>query len=216
MLIKNYITVLICFFVVAGTSISYVNGSEGKQAEQPKEGAQDETAEPEKKYELIEKTKDYLISPKRAFLYYCSPCHGTAANGKGIYFTIDLKPRPTDLTNVEYMAALTDDYLLNFVTNGSAAMEKSKLCPPWGETLGEDMIKGIIGYLRSLTIAKSKEGGDASGKDEADAASVVGEKGKETPQAVIWSVLIFLCAFFAIGAVREWKKLAQEGPSEKK
>jgi hypothetical protein len=212
-LIKNYIIVLICFFVVAGASVSYVNGSEEKQAEQ---GAQAESTEPEKKYELIEKTKDYLTSPKGAFLYYCSPCHGTSANGKGIYFTIDLKPSPTDLTNVEYMAALGDDYLVNFITNGSAAMEKSKLCPPWGETLDGDMIKGIVGYLRSLTIAKTKEGGDASGEEVADAASVVGEKGKETPQAVIWSVLIFLCAFFAIGAVREWKKLAQEGPSEKK
>ncbi len=212
-LIKNNIIVLICFLIVAGTSIRYVNGSEGKQAE---EGAQVESAEPETKYELIEKTKDYLTSPKEAFLYYCSPCHGTSANGKGIYFTIDLKPSPTDLTDVEYMAALADDYLVNFITNGSAAMEKSKLCPPWGETLDGDMIKGIVGYLRSLTIAKSKEGGDASGEEEADAASVVGDKGKETPQAVIWSVLIFLCAFFAIGAVREWKKLAQEGPSEKK
>jgi len=216
MLIKNYIIVLICFFVVAGTSISYVNGSEGKQAEQPKEGVQDETAEPEKKYELIEKTKDYLISPKEAFLYYCSPCHGPEANGKGIYFTIDLKPSPTDLTDVEYMAALTDDYLVNFITQGSAAMEKSKLCPPWGGTLDGDMIKGIIGYLRSLTIAKTKEGGDASDKTEADTAVVVGETGKGTPQAVIWSVLVFLCAFFAIGAMREWKKLAKEGPSEKK
>ncbi len=212
-LIKNNIIVLICFLIVAGTSIRYVNGSEGKQAE---EGTQVESAEPEKKYELIEKTKDYLTSPKGAFLYYCSPCHGTSANGKGIYFTIDLKPSPTDLTDVEYMAALADDYLVNFITNGSAAMEKSTLCPPWGETLDGDMIKGIVGYLRSLTIAKSKEGGDASGEEEADAASVVGDKGKETPQAVIWSVLIFLCAFFAIGAVREWKKLAQEGPSEKK
>ncbi len=214
-LIKNYIIVLICFFVVAGTSISYVNGSEGKQAEQPKDGAQAESAEPEKKYELIEKTKDYLTSPKEAFAYYCSPCHGATANGKGIYFTIDLEPRPTDLTNIEYMAALTDDYLLNFVTKGSAAMEKSTLCPPWGETLGGDMIKGLIGYLRSLTIAKSKEGGDADKKEAAE-ASIVGEKGNETPQAVIWSVLAFLCAFVAFGARREWKKLAKEGPSEKK
>ncbi len=217
MLKKNYIIVLICFFVVAGTSISYVNGSEGKQAEQTKAGAQAGSAEPEKKYELIEKTKDYLTSPKGAFLYYCSPCHGTSANGKGIYFTIDLEPRPTDLTNVEYMAELTDDYLVNFITKGSAAMEKSKLCPPWGETLDGAMIKGMIGYLRSLTIAKSKEGGEASGKEEADAANVVVEgKEKGTPQAVIWSVLIFLCAFFAIGAIREWKKLAEDGPSEKK
>jgi hypothetical protein len=209
-LIKNYIIVLVCFFAVAGISISYVNGAE--------EGAQGESTEPEKKYELIETTKDYLLSPKGAFLYYCSPCHGKSANGKGIYFTIDLKPSPTDLTNVEYMAALTDDYLVNFITKGSAAMEKSTLCPPWGGTLDDAMIKGMIGYLRGLTIAKSKEeGGTASGKEDADAAKVVvDEKGKETPQAVIWSVLIFLCAFFAIGAVREWKKLTIEGPSGKK
>ena len=212
-LIKNYIIVIVCFFVVAGTSISYVDGSEGKQAET----AQAESTEPEKKYELIETTKEYLTSPKGAFMYYCSPCHGRSANGKGIYFTIDLKPSPTDLTNVEYMAALTDEYLVNFITNGSAAMEKSTLCPPWGGTLDDTMIKGLIGYLRGLTIAKSKEGEDASGGEEADAAKiVVDEKGKETPQAVIWRVLLFLCAFFAIGAVREWKKLAQEGPSEKK
>lgn len=211
-LIKNYIIVIICFFVVTGTSITYVSGSE----DQAGESEQAASAEPDKKYVLIEKTKDYLTSPKEAFLYYCSPCHGITANGKGIYFTIDLKPSPTDLTNVEYMAALTDDYLLNFITQGSAAMEKSTLCPPWGDTLDEGMIKGIIGYLRSLTIAKSKEGGDASGKEEADAAVVAEETDQGTPQAVIWSVLAFLCAFFAIGAVREWKKLAKEGPSEKK
>ena len=157
-LIKNYIILLACFLVVTGISISYVHGSEEAQTEQPKDGAQAENAEPEKEYVLIEKTKDYLTSPKGAFLYYCSPCHGASANGKGIYFTIDLKPSPTDLTNVEYMAALTDDYLLNFISKGSAAMEKSTLCPPWGDTLDGDMIKGIIGYLRSLTIAKSKEG----------------------------------------------------------
>ena len=215
-LIKNYIILLACFLVVTGMSISYVHGSEEAQTEQPKDGAQAENAEPEKEYVLIEKTKDYLTSPKGAFLYYCSPCHGASANGKGIYFTIDLKPSPTDLTNVEYMAALTDDYLLNFISKGSAAMEKSTLCPPWGDTLDGDMIKGIIGYLRSLTIAKSKEGGDASDKEEADVASVVEVTDKGTPQAVIWSVLAFLCAFFAIGARREWKKLAKDGPSKKK
>ncbi len=216
MLIKNYIIGLICFFVIAGGSFGYVYASEGKEAEQTKEGAEGEAAGPEKEYILIEKTKDYMTSPKEAFLYYCSPCHGPSANGKGIYFTIDLKPSPTDLTDVEYMAALADDYLVNFITNGSASMEKSELCPPWGGTLDGDMIKGIVGYLRSLTIAKSKESGDASGEKEADAASVVDGKEKGTPQAVIWSVLIFLCAFFAIGAIREWKKLAAEGSSEKK
>ena len=59
-LIKNYIIVLVCFFAVAGISISSASGSD----EQPKESAQGESAEPEKKYELIETTKEYLTSPK--------------------------------------------------------------------------------------------------------------------------------------------------------
>ncbi|GAX62462.1 cytochrome c, mono- and diheme variants [Candidatus Scalindua japonica] len=211
-LIKNYIIVIICFFVVGFTSINHVGGSEGQSTKNAQAGSE----EPDKKYELIEKAKIYMTSPKEVFLYYCSPCHGKKANGKGIYFTIDLKPSPSDLTNVEYMAALTDDYLLNFITQGSAAMEKSTLCPPWGKTLDEGTIKGIIGYLRSLTIAKSKESTNASDKEEVDAAVVAEVTDQGTPQAVIWSVLAFLCAFFAIGAAREWKKLAKEGPSKKK
>jgi mono/diheme cytochrome c family protein len=211
MLIKNYIIALICFFVIGGTFLRISEGSEEKGA-----GQQIEVAEPEKEYKLIEETKVYMTTPKETFLYYCSPCHGTKGNGKGIYFTIDLKPGPADLTNVEYMATLTDDYLLNFITKGSAAMEKSKLCPPWGETLDVDTIKGLISYLRSLTIATSKEGDVSEGKEEAATEKVVEVKEKETPQAIIWSVLVFVCAFLAIGAIREWKKLGKEEASVKK
>ena len=167
--------------------------------------------EPEKEYKLIEEIKVYLTSPKETFIYYCSPCHGKAANGKGIYFTVDLEPSPRDLTDVEYMAALTDDYLLNFISKGSAAMEKSELCPPWGNTLGEDRIKGLIAYLRGLTISKSKEGEEEVAK-EGTAVTEAGKKG--TPPAVIWSVLILLTAFLVRSAKKEWKKLAEEKASK--
>ena len=111
------------------------------------------------------------------------------------------------------MAALTDDYLLNFISKGSAAMEKSELCPPWGNTLGEDRIKGLIAYLRGLTISKSKEGEEVAVKEET-AVAEAGRKG--TPPAVIWSVLILLSAFFVFSARKEWKKLAEEKASKKK
>lgn len=201
--------------MVAGTFLKFTDGSEGNEAaEQPKETVQQsEAVEPEREYKLIEEVKVYLTSPKETFMYYCSPCHGKAANGKGIYFTVDLEPSPTDLTDVEYMAALTDDYLLNFISKGSAAMEKSKLCPPWGNTLGEERIKGLIAYLRGLTISKSKEGEEAAVKEE---AAVAGTGKKGTPPAVIWSVLILLSAFFVFSAKREWQKLAEEKTSKKK
>jgi hypothetical protein len=111
------------------------------------------------------------------------------------------------------MAALTDDYLLNFISKGSAEMEKSELCPPWGNTLGEDRIKGLIAYLRGLTISKSKEGEEVAEKEET-AVAEAGRKG--TPPAVIWSVLILLSAFFVFSAKKEWKKLAEEKASKTK
>ena len=208
MLIKNYIIGLICFLVVAGTSLRAVDSSE--EAVQPVD-AETQAVEPEKKYELIEEIKVYLTSPRETFVYYCSPCHGKAANGKGIYFTVDLEPSPRDLTDVEYMAALTDDYLLNFISKGSAAMRKSELCPPWGNTLGEDRIKGLIAYLRGLTISKSKEGEEEVVK-EGTAVTEAGKKG--TPPAVIWSVLILLTVFLVRSAKKEWKKLAEEKASK--
>ncbi len=214
MFMKNYLITLICFFVIAGTSFRIIEGSDG--TEQKGDTQQAEAAEAEKEYELIEETKVYMTTPKQTFLYYCSPCHGPSGNGKGIYFTIDLQPSPRDLTDIEYMAALTDDYLLNFITKGSAAMEKSELCPPWGGALGADTIKGLVSYLRGLTIAKSKEGGASAGEEEASDAKVVVEKEKGTPQAIIWSVLVFVCAFLAIGTIREWKKLGKEEASVKK
>jgi mono/diheme cytochrome c family protein len=214
MLMKNTIIGIICFLMAAGTFLRFTDGSEGKEAEQPKEEIrQSEAVEPEKEYKLIEEIKVYLTTPKETFMYYCGPCHGNSADGKGIYFTIDLEPSPRDLTDVKYMAALTDDYLLNFITKGSAAMEKSELCPPWGNTLGEDRIKGLIAYLRGLTISKSKEGKEAAVKEETAVAEV---RKKGTPPAVIWSVLILLSVFFVFSARREWNKLAEEKASKKK
>lgn len=207
MLMKNTIIGIICFLMVAGISLRFTEGSEGKEAAQLSEAA-----EPEKEYKLIEEIKVYLTTPKETFKYYCSPCHGKAANGKGIYFTVDLEPTPRDLTDVEYMAALTDDYLFNFISKGSAAMEKSELCPPWGNTLAEDRIKGIIAYLRGLTISKSKEGEEVAVK-EGTAVAEVRKKG--TPPVVIWSVLILLSAFLVFSAKKEWKKLAEEKASKK-
>ncbi len=214
MLMKNTIIGIICFLMITGIFLRFTDGSEGKKPGQPKDDIkQSETVEPEKEYKLIEEIKVYLTTPKETFQYYCSPCHGENANGKGIYFTVDLEPSPRDLTDVEYMAALTDDYLFNFISKGSAAMDKSELCPPWGNTLGEDRIKGLIAYLRGLTISKSKDGEGPAVKKEA-AVAEAGRKG--TPPAVIWSVLILLSAFLVFSARNEWKKLAEEGASKKK
>lgn len=205
MLIKNFIIGTVCILLMAGVFSRVVIGTEEGS---PSSAANDSAEQP---IVLVEEYKAYLATPKNTFQYFCSPCHGEFANGKGIYFTIDLQPTPRDLTDVEYMSKLTDDYLLNFISKGSAVMEKSDLCPPWGGTLGEDRIKGVIAYLRGLTIEKSKtEGKPAEKEAEGKEVKVSTGEQKGTPKVVIWSVLIILCVVFVFAARKEWKKLGEE------
>jgi hypothetical protein len=115
------------------------------------------------------------------------------------------------------MAALTDDHLLNFISKGSAAMEKSDLCPPWGTTLEENQIKGIIAFLRSLTIAKSKVEKKPAEKEEdkvEKAVKVSAGEEKGAPKAIIWSVLILSCSYLVFAAINEWKKMGIEEASK--
>lgn len=203
MFVRNYVTGVVCFIFMIGIVLKVANGSEEK----------------EPFITLIEKEKVYLTTSKKTFQYYCGPCHGENANGKGIFFTIDLKPKPRDLTDVEYMVELTDDYLQNFITKGSAMMGKSDLCPPWGGTLEENQIKGIIAFLRNLTIAKSKVEKKPAEKEEGKEEKTVkvsagAEKG--VPKAIIWSVLILSCSILVFAAINEWKKLNIEEASRKK
>ncbi|GJQ58313.1 MAG: hypothetical protein D8M57_05745 [Candidatus Scalindua sp. AMX11] len=169
-----------------------------------------EVADANKKITLLEEHKSYLATSKNTFLYYCAPCHGDKGNGKGIYFTIDLEPKPTDLTHVEYMAKLTDDYLINWIKSGSSSMGKSDLCPPWGGTFDEERIKGVIGYLRSLTI--EKQGDIAS--TEGDTLVAQSSVSNGAPEFIKWGVLILLCLIFMFAARNEWKKLKAEKGSE--
>ncbi|KKM05489.1 hypothetical protein LCGC14_1753610 [marine sediment metagenome] len=212
MLVRNFQFGIIIFLFVIGTFFKLADAAEEVEPSQQGDAAKQEIT-------LIEEHKVYLATPKKTFQYFCGPCHGDSADGKGIYFTIDLQPRPRDLTDVEYMAKLTDDYLLNFITKGSAAMEKSDLCPPWGGTFEEDRIKGIIAYLRGLTISKSKIEKKPAEKEEVEkegekVVKVSGEGENGAPKAVIWSVLIILCSFFAFAAIKEWKKLGIEEASK--
>ncbi len=205
MLIKNFIIGTVCILLMAGVFSRVVIGTEEVE---PSPASNDGAEQP---IVLVEEYKAYLATPKNTFQYFCSPCHGEFANGKGIFFTIDLKPTPRDLTDVEYMSKLTDDYLLNFISKGSAVMEKSDLCPPWGGTFDEDRIKGVIAYLRGLTIEKSKaEGKPAEKEAEGKEVKVAMGGGKGTPKVVIWSVLIILCVVFVFAARKEWKKLSEE------
>ena len=147
----------------------------------------------------------FLLSPKKTFEYYCSPCHGQKGKGDGTFFTIDLKPKPRNFLDVEYMKKRTDDQLVKSITDGSKSVDKSNLCPPWGKTLTEKRIKEMVAYIRSLSIQKVETTVVA-----AKEAVVEVKKHSAIKSSVRWLFLVVITLALAIGAIGEWKKLKKE------
>lgn len=147
----------------------------------------------------------FLLSPKKTFEYYCSPCHGMKGKGDGTFFTIDLKPKPRNFTDVEYMSKRTDDQLIKSITDGSKAVDKSNLCPPWGKTLTEKRIKELVVYIRSLSTQKAE-------KPVVAVKESIAENAKDTlfKTSARWAFLGVVTIALAIGAISELKKLKSE------
>ncbi|GAN32433.1 MAG: hypothetical protein DYG83_14295 [Candidatus Brocadia sp. AMX2] len=147
----------------------------------------------------------FLLSPKKTFEYYCSPCHGIKGKGDGTFFTIDLKPKPRNFTDVEYMKKRTDDQLIKSITEGSKAVEKSNLCPPWGKTLTEKRIKELVVYIRSFSAQETEKPVVA-----AKEAIVEEKKDGVFKSSVRWLFIGVITLALAGGAITEWKKLRNE------
>lgn len=146
-----------------------------------------------------------MLSPKKTFEYYCSPCHGIKGKGDGTFFTIDLKPKPRNFTDVEYMKKRTDDQLIKSITEGSKAVEKSNLCPPWGKTLTEKRIKELVVYIRSFSAQETEKPVVA-----AKEAIVEEKKDGVFKSSVRWLFIGVITLALAGGAITEWKKLRNE------
>lgn len=79
----------------------------------------------------------------------CAACHGPAGKGDGAAAAA-LNPKPRDLTDKAYMGGLKDEYLVDIVKRGGAAVGKSATMPPWGAAMKDDQIRDVIAFVRSL------------------------------------------------------------------
>ncbi len=86
---------------------------------------------------------------KGLFSKYCGGCHGPTGKGDGAAAAA-LNPKPKDLTDKAYVAALKDQYLFDLIQKGGAAVGKSPLIPPFGSQLKDGDIRDVIAFIRSL------------------------------------------------------------------
>ena len=85
------------------------------------------------------------------FAQYCATCHGDGGRGDGQNAS-NLNPAPPDLT----VSKNTRDavYLRKVIAQGSAAVGRSPLSPPWGRSLSAQQIDYLTAYCQALARPK--------------------------------------------------------------
>jgi mono/diheme cytochrome c family protein len=88
---------------------------------------------------------------KHLFAQYCATCHGDEGKGDGQNAS-NLNPQPPDLTTSKNVRDAA--YLRRVVAQGSVAVGRSPLSPPWGRSLTAQQIDYLVAYCRTLARAQ--------------------------------------------------------------
>ena len=83
---------------------------------------------------------------KKLYNQYCVICHGEEGRGDG-FNAFNLNPRPADMNEV--CKERGDGYIIRVITDGTKAVGKSSLCPPYGRTIRKEDINAIVAYIES-------------------------------------------------------------------
>jgi mono/diheme cytochrome c family protein len=83
---------------------------------------------------------------KHLFVHYCATCHGAEGKGDGQNAS-NLSPPPPDLTVSKDSRDAT--FIRKVIAEGSAAVGRSPLSPPWGRSLSRQQIDYLVAYCQS-------------------------------------------------------------------
>lgn len=89
---------------------------------------------------------------RQLFRQYCSTCHGDEGKGDGQNAS-NLSPAPPDFTTSKTMKDAS--YVRRVIAEGSAAVGRSALSPPWGKSLRAQEIEYLVAYCHALASKKS-------------------------------------------------------------
>lgn len=86
---------------------------------------------------------------QRIFYEKCVWCHADSTPA-GPSNRSNLNPQPPLINDGATLNPLSDEYLQNDITLGGSAMGKSPMMPPWGKTLSQSDIQGVIAFIRAV------------------------------------------------------------------
>ncbi len=78
---------------------------------------------------------------------YCATCHGLTGLGDGVAAAA-LDPKPRDLSSAAILETYTDEYLVNVITNGGAAVGKSPMMTAWAGIISPEDIDNLVAHIR--------------------------------------------------------------------
>jgi mono/diheme cytochrome c family protein len=85
------------------------------------------------------------VHGRAVFRAHCMQCHGEKADGNGPLAS-RYNPRPANIA----ASVRSDDYMLQIVTLGGAALGRSSVMPEWGLELSGQEILDVVTYLRQV------------------------------------------------------------------
>ena len=81
---------------------------------------------------------------RQVFAERCATCHGPEGRGDG-QNAFNLRPPPPDFS--ESLAELPVADRRRVIEEGTVALGRSPLCPPWGPSLRDDDVEALLAYL---------------------------------------------------------------------
>ena len=85
------------------------------------------------------------VKGKAVFRSHCVQCHGEKADGHGP-LAPRFDPPPANIS----ASKKSDDYMMQIITLGGAALGRSSVMPEWGLELSGDEILDVVTYLRQV------------------------------------------------------------------
>jgi mono/diheme cytochrome c family protein len=94
---------------------------------------------------------------QKLYTIHCSSCHGDKGRGDGAAGKA-LPVKPADHTDGKLMNSFSDEFLMNIISKGGAAVGKSSFMPAWGGVLKENQLQDLLAYLRSIASPSKASG----------------------------------------------------------